>query len=140
MNNIERVYGYVNGKPAYSRDEYIFKCRNFGAIESDDELMKYAEKVTSNWYDAGYHRTFTGYYLGDYCLDHPMRDLTTKEYERLKELQKEAIRKEKEEYESQEWKYVETSYWADNSVEETWINKYGEKETRMVVGPHGDCC
>ena len=134
------VYGYVNGKPVYSRDEFIFECRHFGPIETDEELIKYAEKVTWGWLSAGWKQSFTGYYLGDYCLDHPMADLTTKEYERLKELQLEARRKEKEEYDAQEWKYVETIYWADNSIEEVWVNKYGKKENRMVVGPHGDAC
>ena len=134
------VYGYVNGNPVYSRDEFIFTQRGFGVIETDEELMKFAEKVTYGWSSAGWKRKFTGYYLGNYYLDEPMRSLTTKEYERLKELQKETRRKEKEEYDAQEWKHVETIYWADNSVEEVWINKFGEKENRMVVGPHGDAC
>lgn len=140
MKHNPNVYGYVNGKAVYSRDEFIFEARHFGAINSDDELLKFAEKVTYGWSSAGWKRGFTGYYLGDYCLDQPMASLTTKEYERLKELQKEAQRKEKKAYDALEWKYVETIYWADNSEEEIWVNKYGEKETRMVVGPHGDAC
>lgn len=134
------VYGYVNGKPVYSHDEFIFTCRGFGAIESDEELVKYAEKVTSHWSYSGWGHSFTDFYLSDYCLDEPMRSLTTKEYDRLKELQKEARRKEKEAYDALDWKYVETIYWADNSIEEIWVNKYGEEEKRMVVGSHGDVC
>ena len=38
------VYGYVNGKAVYSRDEFIFTKRGFETIETDAELLKYAEK------------------------------------------------------------------------------------------------
>lgn len=74
-----KVYGWVNGTPVYSRDEFVFKRRGFGAIESDEELIEFARKVTGNWYNAGWNKTFTTYYLGDYCLNEPMRSLTTKE-------------------------------------------------------------
>lgn len=33
------VYGYVNGKPTYSRDEFIFTVRGFGPIENDADLL-----------------------------------------------------------------------------------------------------
>ena len=82
-----RVYGYVNGKPTYSRDEFIFECRHFGPIETDEELLAYAEKVTSKWYYAGWHQSFVGFYLSDYALAEPYRSLTLKEFNRLKELQ-----------------------------------------------------
>ena len=134
------VYGYVNGKAVYSRDEYIYEARGFEAIINDKFLLKYAEKVTSGWYNAGWHRTFETYHLGDYCLDHPMRDLTTKEYTRLKELQAEAIAKKKAEEEAKEWRYDHTVYYADNSEEEVWINKFGETKQVMKVAPHGDAC
>ena len=39
------VYGYVNGKPTYSRDEFIFTVRGFGPIENDADLLAFAEKV-----------------------------------------------------------------------------------------------
>ena len=51
------VYGYVNGKPTYSRDEFIFTVRGFGPIENDADLLAFAEKVTSRWYNAGWHQT-----------------------------------------------------------------------------------
>ncbi|MEI3579668.1 MAG: hypothetical protein V8Q30_06695 [Acutalibacteraceae bacterium] len=65
------VYGYVNGKPTYSRDEFIFTVRSFGPIENDADLLAFAEKVTSRWYNAGWHQTFTTYYLSDYALSEP---------------------------------------------------------------------
>ena len=137
-------YGTVDGQDVYSRDEFIFKARGFGAIEKtprgDRFLLKYAKEVTSDWYDAGWHRTFETFYLGSYCLNEPMCSLTTSEYERLKELQKEAIHKKELEEAAKEWKYDHTVYYADNSEEEIWINKYGEKKTVMTVAPHGDAC
>ena len=54
------VFGYVNGKPVYSRNEYVYAARHFGAIDNDAELLAYAEKVSLGWYDAGWHRSFTG--------------------------------------------------------------------------------
>lgn len=134
------VYGYVNGQPVYSRDEFVFKCRGFGAIESDDALMEYARKVTSNWYRSGHHHSFISFYLGDYALDHPYRDLTKTEYERLKELQAEARAKHEAEEDARGWELVETIYWADNSVEEYYRDKNGETKSVMVVQPHGDVC
>lgn len=134
------VYGYVNGQPVYSRDEFVFKCRGFGAIESDEELVEYARKVTWNWSRAGHHHSFISFYLGDYALDHPYRDLTKTEYARLKELQAEAIAKHEAEEEARGWELVETIYWADNSVEEYYRDKNGETKSVMVVQPHGDVC
>ncbi len=137
---VQRVYGYVNGKAVSSRDEFIFTARGFGPIENDDELLAFAQKVTSNWYDAGHRRTFTSFYLSDYALSEPYRSLTLKEFARLKELQKEAIAVEKTADDAREWKYKETIYWADNSVEEVWEDKDGNTKTVMVTGPHGDAC
>ena len=136
----KRVWMYYNGKPMYSRDEYIFTKRGFKEIVSDDFLLQYAEKVTYGWSQSGHKRTFTGYYLGSYCLDHPISDLTDKEYARLKELQEEARAEAQRIEDEKEWKYDHTVYWADNSEEEIWINKYGEKKSVMVVQPHGDVC
>lgn len=137
---VQRVYGYVNGKAVSSRDEFIFTVRGFGPIENDDEILAFAQKVTSNWYDAGHRRTFTSFYLSDYALSEPYRSLTLKEFARLKELQKEAIAAEKAADDAREWKYKETIYWADNSVEEVWDDKDGNTKTVMVTGPHGDAC
>lgn len=74
------VYGYVDGLPTYSRDEFIYKKRRRGPITDDAELVAFAEKVTSGWYNAGWRRTFTTYYLGDYALDEPLNSMTLKEY------------------------------------------------------------
>lgn len=98
---MDKVYGYVNGKPTYSRDEFIFKSRGFEEITSDEELINFAKKVTSNWYDSGQSHTFVSYYLGDYALNEPKRSLTNKEYNRLKELQQIA----KDEYKAEQAKY-----------------------------------
>lgn len=139
-----RRYGVVDGKDVFSRDEYIFEGRGFGEIlegqRGDRFLLEYAKKVTSNWYRSGHNHTFISFYLGDYCLDHPMCDLTTREYERLKALQAEAIAEAKRIEDEKEWRYDHTIYWADNSEEEIWINKYGEKKSVMAVQPHGDVC
>ena len=62
------VFGYVDGQPTYSRDEFIYKKRRRGPITDDAELVAFAEKVTSGWYNAGWRRTFTTYYLGDYSI------------------------------------------------------------------------
>ena len=134
------VFGYVNGKPVYSRDEYIYTKRRFGALETDEELMAFAEKVTCHWHRGGWEHGFIDFYLSDYALSEPYRSLTKVEFERLKELQREAEAKHKAEEDAKEWRLDHTIYWADNSVEEVWINKYGEKRSVMTVQPHGDCC
>lgn len=134
------VYGYVNGKAVYSRDEFIFAKRGFGAIENDADLLAYAEKVTSKWYDAGWHRTFTSYYLSDYALSEPSASLTKAEFARLKQMQAEAQAEQKRLEDEKEWRLVGTYGYADNSVEEVWENKHGERKTVMTVAPHGDAC
>lgn len=134
------VFGYVDGQPTYSRDEFIYKKRRRGPITDDAELVAFAEKVTSGWYNAGWRRTFTTYYLGDYALDEPLNSMTLKEYNRLKELQKKA-RDEAEAAEAARcWQYVETIRWADNSVEEVYKDKDGNIKRVMTVAPHGDVC
>lgn len=70
------VFGYVDGQPTYSRDEFIYKKRRRGPITDDAELVAFAEKVTSGWYNAGWHQTFTTYYLGDYALSEPLDSMT----------------------------------------------------------------
>lgn len=137
---MNKAYGYVNGKAVCSRDEFIFEKRGFGAIENDTDLLAYAEKVSWGWQNAGWKRRFTEFYLSDYALNEPYASLTHAEFERLKELQAEARQKEKELEDAKEWKYVETVYYADNSEEEIWENKYGERKSVMTVDPHGDMC
>lgn len=134
------VYGYVNGRPVYSRDEFIFEKRHRGPIEDDVELLAFAEKATSGWYNAGWRRTFTGFYLSDYALSEPCASLTTAEFNRLKELQRQAIAAEKAADDAREWKHTYTIYYADNSVEEIWTDKDGNEKRVMAVGPHGDAC
>ena len=134
------VFGYVNGKPVYSRNEYVYAARHFGAIDNDAELLAYAEKVSLGWYDAGWHRSFTGFYLSDYALAEPYASLTHTEFARLKELQAQARAEAKAAEAAREWRYVETIYWADNSVEEIWEDKDGNRKNIMVEGPHGDAC
>lgn len=137
---MENVYGYVNGNPTYSRDEFVFACRHFGSIESDEELIAFAEKVTSGWSYAGRKQKFTSFYLSDYALSEPYRSLTLAEFARIKELQAEAKAEAKRAEEARQWKFVERLYWADNSVEEIYEDKDGNRKTVMVTGPHGDAC
>lgn len=134
------VYGYVNGKPTYSRDEFIFAVRGFGPIENDADLLAFAEKVTSRWYNAGWHQTFATYYLSDYALSEPFASLTLSEFGRLKELQQEAREAAKAADGARCWRLKETINWADNSVEEIYEDKDGNTKHVTVVGPHGDAC
>ena len=62
------VYGYVNGKPVYSRDEFIFTARGFGPIETDEELLNFAVKCTYGWQSAGHKHSFADFYLGSLCV------------------------------------------------------------------------
>lgn len=59
MTHNPNVYGYVNGKPVFSRDEFIFEHRKRGPIEDDAELIAFAEKATSGWHNAGWSHSFT---------------------------------------------------------------------------------
>lgn len=134
------VYGYVNGTPVYSRDEFIFAGRRFGAIETDAELMAFAEKRTGGWQSAGHKQKFSHFYLSDYALSEPYRSLTLREFARLKELQAEALAEAKRIDEAKQWRFVERICWADNSVEEIYEDKDGNRKNVMVEGPHGDAC
>lgn len=134
------VYGYVNGKAVYSRDEFIFAKRKFGVIESDEELMAFAEKASYGWSYAGWKHSFLDYYLSDYALSEPYASLTKAEFKRLKELQAEARAAHEAAEKAREWKKVDVIYWADNSVEEIWEDKDGNRKGFMAVGPHGDVC
>ena len=136
----KRVYGHVNGEPVYSRDEFVFKCRGFGAIETDEELMEFAQKASGNWYRSGHQQKFIEFYLSDYAYDEPYHSLTKKEFARLKELQKIAMEEYKRAEEERQWKYVTTYYYADNSEIEIWEDKNGIRKEVMVTGSHGDAC
>lgn len=127
------VYGYVNGKAVYSRDEFIFTSRGFEEITNDAELLKYAEKVTYGWSDSGHKQTFAGFYLSDYALSEPYRSLTHKEFARLKELQKQA----REEVEREQAKYNFSNYEGRPLTEEEiemFLNKKIEDAEKGVNG------
>jgi len=128
------VYGYVNGKAVYSRDEFIFTSRGFEEITSDAELLKYAEKVTYGWQDAGHKQTFAGFYLSDYALREPYRSLTKKEFNRLKELQKQA----REEVEREQAKYNFSNYEGRPLTEEEIEMFLNRAITDAEKGVNGD--
>ena len=128
------VYGYVNGKAVYSRDEFIFTNRGFEEITSDAELLKYAEKVTYGWQDAGHKQTFAGFYLSDYALSEPYRSLTHKEFARLKELQKKA----REEVEREQAKYNFSNYEGRPLTEEEIEMFLNRAITDAEKGVNGD--
>ena len=134
------VYGWVNGKEVYSRDEFIYTVRGFGEITDDSELLAYAEKVTDHWYIAGWRKTFTTFFLSDYSMAKPYNNLTVKEFERLKEMQDEARKQEKAADDARGWVKIKTIYWADNSIEEVWEDKDGIQKTVQITGAHGDAC
>ena len=140
MTHDPNIYGYVDGLPTYSRDEFIYKKRRRGPLTDDAELVAFAEKVTSGWYNAGWCRTFATYYLGDYALDEPLNSMTLKEYNRLKELQKEARDKAEAAETAHCWQHVETVHWADNSVEKVYKDKDGNIKRIITTYPHGDVC
>lgn len=128
------VFGYVNGKAVYSRDEFIFTSRGFEEITSDAELLKYAEKVTYGWQNAGHKQTFAGFYLSDYALSEPYRSLTKKEFARLKELQKQA----REEVEREQAKYNFSNYEGRPLTEEEIEMFLNRAITDAEKGVNGD--
>ena len=140
MTKTDCIYGFVDGRPTFSRDEFVYAHRRRGPITDDAELIAFAEKVTSGWQNAGWHRTFTTYYLGDYVLDEPLHSMTFTEYERLKELQQKAIAEAKAADDARCWRLKETIHYADNSVEEVYEDKDGKLKRVMTVYPHGDIC
>lgn len=132
------VYGYVNGNPYYDEKSFVIASRHGVEINTDDELIEFAKRITCNWYKDGTHHSFEGFYLGNYCLDEPKASLTREEYSRLKELQKAAIDEYKRKEEAKCWKLVERYYYADNSIEAVYISKDGEEKTVLERYPCGD--
>lgn len=108
MTHNPNVYGYVNGKPVFSRDEFIFEHRKRGPIEDDAELIAFAEKATSGWHNAGWSHSFISFYLSDYALSEPFASLTLSEFRRLKELQQEAREAAKAADDARCWRLKET--------------------------------
>jgi len=134
------VYGFVNGTPCYSRDEYVYAGRGMGPILSDEDLVTFAQKVTWGWSQAGHKSSFEGFVLSEYALSEPKRSLTEREFGRLRELQRQALQARAAAEAARGWTLVETTHWADNSVEETWVDREGSTKTVMTVAPHGDRC
>lgn len=85
MTHNPNVYGYVNGKPVFSRDEFIFEHRKRGPIEDDAELIAFAEKATSGWHNAGWSHSFISFYLSDYALSEPFASLTLADREKMQQ-------------------------------------------------------
>lgn len=129
---------YYNGKAYEDINEYYYAVRHRREITTDKELIAYAREVTSNWYYCGWHRTFLTYYFGR--LENGRYEMTKREYERLLELQKMAVKAFEGMQAAREWKLSKTYYYADNSVEEVWEDKFGNTKTHMKVYPHGDVC
>ena len=130
------AYGYVNGRPIYSRDEWIYSSRGFGPLLNDDDLMTFAAKITHNWYTGSWRKGFEKYSLSEFELDEPFASLTQSEFDRLKVLQiaaKEKIRRFRRE---KDWKLIETVRYEDNSAEEIYENRYGERKTVQIESPH----
>ena len=128
--------GSLNGTIYHDEDAYNIARRGFGPIESDEELVAYWKKATAGrgWPHGDIAYASFGYH------DLQFTYLLKAEIERLKAI-KERVRKERDEAEkAREWKYVKTRYWMDNSEEELWVDKDGNEEWRMTVGPHGDLC
>ena len=134
MEHDPNVYGYVNGKAVYSRDEFIFASRGFGEMTTDAEILKYAEKVTYGWQDSGHKHTFAGFYLSEYALSEPYRSLTKKEWERLKALHKQA----REEVERENAKYDFSNYEGRPLTEEEIELFLNKAITDAEKGVNGD--
>lgn len=135
------TYSY-NGKTTSfeTKDEFVIFKRGFGEIQTEDELISYAEKITYNWYNAGWHHSFITYYISDYVLSDLYQGLTNREFKWLKEIQKRKQKEAKEADEARCWKLVDRIYWADNSTEAIYEDKNGVRKTEMEVAPHGDVC
>ena len=131
----KNIYGYVNGKPVYSRDEFIFESRSSRykdeslkkQITNDAELLKFAEKVTSGWLNAGHKQSFTHFYLSDYALSEPYRSLTLKEFGRLKQLQEIAYA----EWEAEQAKYKYENY-EGRPMTETEVRMFLDRHVKEV--------
>lgn len=137
----KNIYGYVNGKPVYSRDEFIFESRYSRykdeslkeQITNDAELLKFAEKVTSGWLNAGHKQSFTHFYLSDYALSEPYRSLTLKEFERLKQLQENAYA----EWEAEQAKYKYENF-EGRPMTETEIRMFLDRHVKEVEDRWGE--
>lgn len=107
-------------------------------ITNDEELIEFARKASHDWYDSGWHKTFTTFYLSDYALSEPRRSLTKGEFNRLVELQKKAQKVIEDAEKERGWKLLRTECFADNSKEEVYQDKDGNIKRVMTVFPNGD--
>lgn len=121
----DNIYGYVNGKPVYSRDEFIYTSRGFEEITNDSDLLKFSEEVTHGWLSAGHKHKFINYYLGNYALDEPYASLTKKEYKRLKELQEIKYKEWEDEQSKYRYENFEGRQLSESEVR-MFLNKYVE--------------
>lgn len=122
-----------------SHDEAVIHKRGFERFESDDQMVAWLEEKGA-FQCAGHRRSFLNFYISNYCMD-PIYDfLTNDEVKHLREVQKRKQAEKEAAEAAREWKKVETSYYADNSVEEIWEDKDGNQKTIMTVMPHGDVC
>ena len=127
------AYGYVNGEPVYSNEEFKYKKRGFEEITNDEELIKYAEKVTSGWSNAGHKHKFIDFYLSDYAMSEPYASLTYKEFNRLKELQKIA----QNEHNAEQAKYKYELY-EGRPLTETEIRMFLDRHIQQVAEQWGE--
>ena len=77
-------------------EEYVIKRRGFASFENAYEMMKWMEKKTCGFSQDGHKRSFTSYYISNYCGDKDYHLLTNSERELLKRYQG----KLREEYEA----------------------------------------
>lgn len=128
-----RAYGMVNGKTVYSAEEFRYESRGFGEITSDEELIKFAEKVTWGWQSAGHKQSFANYYLSDYAMSEPFKSLTRKEFERLKVLQEEERAKLAEINKKYSW-----SNYEGRQMTETEVRLFLDKHVDLEVAQWGE--
>lgn len=115
-----------------THDERVIKLRGFPEMETVEEVFKYASITTANWYSNGCFKAFPAYKLNRYETEHPYYELTDKEFDMLKELQAEEIRKAKKDYEEEKWVLLKTFDWGDY-FQEMWVNKFGDMEMRTII-------
>ena len=141
LNEDDRVYGYVNGYACHSPEEFVYKCRKFGEITNDSDLIDWAEKCSHNWYNAGHHETFATFYIDSYDFS---RNFTQSELNRLRELQIQA----KEDLKVEQGKYDIYRYegkpltkeqiimFLDKSIEDAgsgfWLEQAKESKSRKL--------
>lgn len=122
-----------------SQDEFVIHSRGFEQFESDDQMIAWLEENGAFSY-AGHRRSFLDFYISDYSMDPIYGYLTKAEVKHLREVQKQKQAENDAAEAAREWKKVETCHYADNSVEEIWEDKDGNRKTIMTVSPHGDAC